>query len=46
MPVTFNNYRRRERLKFIMLRTAAGWKVSNIDYGGGQNLLKILTEPM
>jgi hypothetical protein len=44
VPVTFNNYDRKERLKFLMVKTVAGWKVSNIDYGEGFDLLKILTE--
>lgn len=44
--VTFQNYDRKENLKFLMTRTATGWKISNIDYGEGFNLLKILTEPL
>jgi hypothetical protein len=46
VPVTFNNYDRKENLKFLMVKTAAGWKISNIDYGEGSDLLKILNEPM
>ena len=44
--VTFNNYDRKENLKFLMTKTATGWKISNVDYGEGFNLLKILTEPL
>jgi hypothetical protein len=44
--VTFNNYDRKENLKFLMTKTATGWKISNIDYGEGSTLLKILTEPL
>jgi hypothetical protein len=44
--VTFNNYDRKEDLKFLMVKTSAGWKISNIDYGEGSTLLKILTEPL
>jgi hypothetical protein len=44
--VTFNNYDRKENLKFLMVKTATGWKISNIDYGEGSTLLKILTEPL
>ncbi|HVF42021.1 MAG TPA: DUF3828 domain-containing protein [Pyrinomonadaceae bacterium] len=44
--VTFQNYDRKENLKFLMTRTASGWKISNIDYGSGHDLLKILTEPL
>jgi Protein of unknown function (DUF3828) len=43
--VTFNNYDRKENLKFLLTKTPAGWKISNIDYGSGFDLLKILTEP-
>jgi len=46
VPVTFQNYDRKESLKFLMTKTAAGWKISNIDYGAGYDLLKILTEPL
>ena len=46
VQVTFSNYDRKENLKFLMTKTAAGWKISNIDYGEGFNLLKILTEPV
>ena len=46
VPVTFNNYDRKENLKFSMVKTATGWKISNIDYGEGFTLLKILTEPL
>src|SRR4051812_11957508 len=44
--VTFNNYDRKEDLKFLLVKTATGWKISNIDYGEGFTLLKILTEPL
>lgn len=44
--VTFNNYDRKENLKFLMTKTSTGWKISNIDYGEGSTLLKILTEPL
>jgi hypothetical protein len=46
VQVTFDNYDRKENLKFSMVKTATGWKISNIDYGEGFNLLKILTEPL
>lgn len=46
VPVTFQNYDRKENLKFLMTKTATGWKISNIDYGSGFDLLKILTEPL
>lgn len=46
VPVTFQNFDRKENLKFLMTKTAAGWKISNIEYGEGFDLLKILTEPL
>ena len=46
VPVTFLNYDRKESLKFLLVKTASGWKISNIDYGTGYDLLKILTEPL
>lgn len=46
VPVTFQNFDRKESLKFHMTKTAAGWKISNIDYGEGFDLLKVLTEPL
>src|ERR1700755_166842 len=44
--VTFNNYDRKEDLKFLLVKTSTGWKISNIDYGENSTLLKILTEPL
>jgi hypothetical protein len=44
--VTFNNYDRKENLKFLLVKTPTGWKISNIDYGEGSDLLKIMSEPM
>lgn len=44
--VTFNNYDRKEDLKFLLVKSATGWKISNIDYGEDSTLLKILTEPL
>jgi len=46
VPVTFQNFDRKENLKFLMTKTASGWKISNTDYGSGFDLLKILTEPL
>ena len=44
--VTFSNYDRKEDLKFLMVKTATGWKISNIDYGSGFDLLKLFAEPL
>src|ERR1044072_7909578 len=35
VPVTFINFDQKVRIEFRLVNTRAGWKVSNIDYGGG-----------
>lgn len=45
VPVTFDNFDRKETLDFRLSRTKAGWKIFNIVYGGdgeGSDLLKLL----
>jgi hypothetical protein len=46
VPVTFMNFDQKVRLEFRLVNTKAGWKVSNIDYGGGSDLVQILSQPM
>ena len=46
VPVTFMNFDRKVRIEFRLVNTKAGWKVSNIDYGGGSDLVQILSQPM
>lgn len=46
VPVTFMNFDRRVRIVFRLVNTREGWKVSNIDYGGGSDLVKVLSRPM
>ena len=46
VPVTFMNYDQKVRIEFHLVNTKAGWKVSNIDYGGGSDLVQILSQPM
>src|SRR5918999_845752 len=36
----------RVRLVFHLVNTKEGWKVSNIDYGEGSDLVQILSQPM
>jgi hypothetical protein len=45
VPVTFMNYDQRVRLVFHLVNTKEGWKVSNIVYGGGSDLVQILSQP-
>ena len=46
VPVTFMNFDQRVRLVFHLVNTKGGWRVSNIDYGEGSDLVKILSQPM
>ena len=46
VPVTFMNYDQRVRLTFRLVNTKQGWKVSNIDYGGGMDFVRMLSQPM
>ena len=46
VPVTFNNFDKKEKIDFLLVRTKAGWKISNIVYGNDSDFVKILSEPM
>ena len=46
VPVTFRNFGQRVRIEFRLVNTKEGWKVSNIVYGGGSDLVRILSQPM
>ncbi|HEX8118376.1 MAG TPA: DUF3828 domain-containing protein [Pyrinomonadaceae bacterium] len=46
VPVTFMNYDQRVRIEFRLVNTKQGWKVSNIDYGQGSDLVRILSQPL
>jgi hypothetical protein len=46
VPVTFMNYDQRVKVEFLLVNTKGGWKVSNIVYGGGSDLVQILSQPM
>jgi hypothetical protein len=46
VPVTFMNFDQRVRLVFSLVNTKQGWKVSNINYGGGMDFVRILSQPM
>lgn len=46
VPVTFMNYDQKVKITFRLVNTKAGWKVSNIDYGGGMDFVRILSQPM
>lgn len=42
--VTFTNYGKREKLTYTLVKQNGSWKISNIDYGEGNNLLKFFAE--
>jgi hypothetical protein len=46
VPVTFLNFNQKVRIEFRLVNTKEGWKVSNILYGGGSDLVKILSQPL
>jgi cation diffusion facilitator CzcD-associated flavoprotein CzcO len=46
VPVTFTNFDRKVRIEFRLVNTREGWRVSNIVYGGGSDLVQILSQPM
>lgn len=40
VPVTFQNYDRKETLIYSMVREKSGWRISDINYGGNDSLVK------
>jgi hypothetical protein len=46
VPVTFVNFDQKVKIDFRLVRAKGAWKISNIVYGGGSDLLKILSEPV
>lgn len=46
VPVTFMNFDQKVHIEFRLVNTKVGWKVSNIVYGGGSDLVQILSQPM
>ncbi len=43
--VSFNNYGQRTKITFKMVSAGEDWKIENINYEGGSNLIKILSAP-
>lgn len=46
IPVSFNNFGKRENLKFLLVNEGGVWKIANIDYGEGTDLVKLLSAPI
>lgn len=41
--VSFKNFGHLNKLIYTMRKTREGWRIHNIDYGGGLNLVKVLS---
>ena len=39
VPVTFENFGEKKAFTFLLSKGAAGWRIDDIDYGGGRTLL-------
>jgi hypothetical protein len=46
VPVSFNNFGKRTSLKFLLVNEGGVWKVANIDYGEGTDLVGLLSRPL
>lgn len=46
VPVTFVNFDRKVKIDFRLVMVKGVWKISNIVYGDGSDLLAILSAPM
>ncbi len=44
VPVTFVNFKIKNSLTYQLVKENSAWKISNIDYGKGENLLKYFKE--
>lgn len=42
--VSFNNAGRKTKITFRLRKLDAGWRIENLFYGGGENLIRILSE--
>lgn len=46
VPVSFNNFGKKTSMKFMMVSESGVWKIANIDYGDGNDLVKLLNTPL
>jgi predicted NUDIX family NTP pyrophosphohydrolase len=44
VPVTFDNFGKKQTVKFLMAQEKGAWKINDIDYGDGFKLTKVLNE--
>jgi len=46
VPVGFKNFGKKTSMKFMMVNESGVWKIANIDYGDGNDLVKLLNTPL
>ena len=39
VPVTFENFGEKKAITFVLTKGATGWRINDIDYGGGRTLV-------
>ena len=44
VPVTFENFGEKKTVTFLLAKGAAGWRIEDIDYGGGRTLMSEFKE--
>ena len=44
VPVTFENFGKKNKLTYTLVKEGANWKIEDINYGDGYTLVKILKE--
>jgi hypothetical protein len=45
VPVSFENFDKKVQINFLLIKTPAGWRISDISYPGGYTLKRLLTSP-
>jgi hypothetical protein len=45
VPVSFENFDKKVQINFVLIKTGAGWRISDIRYPGGYTLNSLLTSP-
>lgn len=46
VPVSFNNFGKKTSMNFLLVNESGVWKIANIDYGDGNDLVKLLNTPL
>jgi len=44
VPVTFENFGEKKTVTFLLAKGTAGWRIEDIDYGGGRTLMSEFKE--